>query len=280
MLQPLDVDESSVEVADEPISNWPRIPRNNVDTFLGNRQPTAVQGSHQNFSGHRTTELGLHEIIPEANMAAILTNQMLMNNNQLKIMASLAQLATSVETLKKQVSSIDKYAQVEHRTPVADVDFKPVNSLEELDRLEAELMDENIMKRYVKKLSTICGTSGRSDGVDSAYRLIDYMATREMMNMCSWTGLARDVAEQPAGNHQVGACKIPLKFYVKFRELFFTVIRLSDETFSEASSDKFLKDVMKNSKQRLSSKVTSTHKNRPKNLKYRVRTKMSNLDNL
>lgn len=195
-------------------------------------------------------------------------------NNQLKIMAGIAYLTTSVDVLNEKVASIEKHVQAAPIATLADEPFKPVDSMSDLILLESELKEEVNMKRYIQKLSTVCGSSGKSNGIDCAYRLIDFVATREFIHSCSWTGLAREPTEsdanQPGTSNapEGSASKIPLKFYSKFRELFSRVIRLADNEFSDADSDKFLKGVLKNSKQRLTSKVTSTHKNRPKNLKY------------
>lgn len=262
------MDDSSVVYVDEQISAQQAIPSN---SYVGEMQPMTSGGNLPDVTEGGVTEPEVNRMFPGA---VSITNQVLLYNNQLKIMASLAQLTASVDILTNKVLSIEKHVQAQPITPVADVAFKPVDSLENLDRLEAELKDKSSMNRHVLKLSTICGTTGKSDGVDCAYRLIDYMATREIVNMCSWTGLARDNTEltgnQPSGSNELeaGTSKIPLKFYAKFRELFFRVVRLADQDFSEASCEKFLKGVMKNSKQRLTSKVTSAHKNRPKNLKY------------
>ncbi|KXJ74301.1 hypothetical protein RP20_CCG013987 [Aedes albopictus] len=214
-------------------------------------------------------EFEVDDVIAEASLNAIVANQVVLYNNQLKIMASLAHLTTAIEALNKKVFllSMDTVAQ-----QVSDEQFKPIGTIEDLDRLEQELKDEAIMKRCIDKLSAICGTEGKSNGGDCAFRLIDYFATREFMNSCSWTGAARDIPDdKPSTSKESDGppTKIPLKFYVKVRELFLRVIRLADRDYSEASCEKFLKGVLKNSKARLTPKVLSTQKRRPANLKYK-----------
>ncbi|XP_058814797.1 uncharacterized protein LOC131678588 isoform X1 [Topomyia yanbarensis] len=133
---------------------------------------------------------------PNATLSTIVANQVVINNNQQKNMTFLAQLATAVDMLNKSVISIENSVQSKSRPEVIEVTFKPVSSREELDHLEADLKNESNMLRYIEKLSSICGTTGKSDGIDSAYRLIDCMATREMINMCSWTGQTRENCDQ------------------------------------------------------------------------------------
>lgn len=207
----------------------------------------------------------------------------MIRNNQLKIMSTLAQVLASVEVLTNKVIAIERLLQTETNIPLADLPFKAIASKEELDILEGELKNDSKIKRCVGKLSTVCGTSGKLSGLDCAYRLIDYVMTREMVHKCSWTGMKRDAtdaANQPttSSTPEHILSKIPLKFYVKFRELFLTVVRLADNDFSETSCEKFLKGVMKNSKQRLIPKVISTHKNRPKPLVYAAKQDNSSLD--
>lgn len=212
-------------------------------------------------------EFEVHDVIPEATLSAVASNQVILYNNQLKMMATLAHLTSAIEALNKRAFSLNT---VPATRLAEDKPFKPVGSVDELDRLEAELKDEATMQLYIEKLSSICGTEGKSNGGDCAFRLIDYVATREFIHLCSWTGAARDFTEEdkPCGSKDCPPAKIPLKFYLKFRELLLRVIRLADHAYSEASCEKFLKGIMKNSKARLTPKVLSTQKRRPCNLKY------------
>lgn len=231
------------------------------------KQPTSTE--EQPKAEFNIEEIEVDDVIPEATMEAIAANQVVIYNNQLKIIATLAQLLTAVGVLNNKVIS----QQVGPSAPVDKKPFEAMRSREDLDLLENELRDDARMNHYVQKLSAVCGTSGKSNGVDSAYRLIDSVASRELIHMCSWTGMAKETSEgnQPSSSMDAdsSASKIPLKFYVRFRTLFLRVIKLADNDFSEAACDKFLKSIMKNSKQRLISKVQSTGKNRPKNLSYK-----------
>ena len=122
----------------------------------------------------------------------------------------------------------------------------------------------------------VCGSEGKSNGVDCCYKLIDYFFTREFLTECSWTGNSRIKDENKAVNGQSvegpdSGGKIPLKFYRNVRTLFLKLIIEADKDFTELKCEEFFKRVMKNSKQRLNAKTCSKHKSRPKNLKYTER---------
>ncbi|XP_062554531.1 uncharacterized protein LOC134219712 [Armigeres subalbatus] len=282
-----DEEDSTMNPADMVVYEEEYVTENIVETTNSGNEKSLLNAEiecNENLPDKSEDRVDQQEV-NNATLAEIVANQIAIQNNQLKMMMSLAQLITSMDILTKKVLVIEKHVQAETHVSISNVPFKPVTSIEELDRLEAELKNEDYMKRTIGKLSTVCGTSGKADGLDSAYRLIDCVITREMINMCSWTGMARDSTEAamnlPSGSNEpeASASKIPLKFYIKFREMFLTVIRLADHDFSEASCEKFFKVIMKNSKQRLSSKLLSTHKNRPKNLKYGAQKDNSDLDN-
>lgn len=106
-------------------------------------------------------------------------------------------------------------------------------------------------------MSVICGKSGKENGLDVCYKLIDYFIDRNFLKMCSWTGNTRE--------KDASGSKIAVKYFKNFRNCFLKVVRLADIEFSEQKCDIFLKRVLKNSTQRSNAKrILSTHKNRPK----------------
>lgn len=156
----------------------------------------------------------------------------------------------------------------------ADI-MDPVNSIEDLNALEATLSDDSVMQQYVAKLSFICGNSGRANGIDCCYKLIDHFVTRPFLVQCSWTGNSRTTAPTDNGSQELFPDmengKYAIKFYKRFRALFLRLIILADSSFTEMECENFFKRILKNSKQRVLSKMsTSKHRNRPKNLKYNI----------
>lgn len=167
-----------------------------------------------------------------------------------EIKQQLASLQASVEfimanicqTLPEKADRLDKFI------------IKPVSNRQELQELEDNLKNEIFFSKTLDAMTFICGSSGKSRGVDSCYKLIDHFFTRDLLVNCSWTGSSRQADE----------CKIPLKYFNNIRKCFLTLVSKADRNFGEQECEKFLKTITKNAKQRLTSKITSTSKNRVK----------------
>lgn len=209
------------------------------------------------------------------NLAILQENQRIIMENQSKIMQALAKIQTNQEYAmthchcrSTQNETVLTKQHVQHDQHV----LTPVGSVDELAALERALEDRKVVQQFSGGMSFICGITGKAQGTDCCYKLIDYFFTREFLTQCSWTGLVRlsDAnSQQDPSTSADGTAKVPLKFYKNIRALFLNLIMQADKDFSELDCEKFFKTVLKNSKQRLSAKVlTSKHKNRPKNLKY------------
>lgn len=216
-------------------------------------------------------------ILPQ--QSEILENQKKIIENQHKIMLSLAKLQTYFEIFS---SSTECNATPSSSVLRVEKLSKPINSLNELKELEEHLKDSCNFRKYIANMSYICGTDGKLDGVDCSYKLIDFFFTREFLTRCSWTGYSRPNDENKSVNTPEVECsetgKVPLKFYGNVRRLFLELILLADKDYTELKCEDFLKRVMRNSKQRLESKASSKHKNRPKNLTYAPRAKNNHIE--
>lgn len=204
--------------------------------------------------------------------ATIISNQEKILENQHKIMQTLAKILTHAEYSSQAIND-GAFDKPSPNTTHMNESFDPVSTLEQLDELEASLKDNNTMQKYIRSMSFICGVNGKSNGVDCCYKLVDYFISRQFLLQCSWTGNTRTLEGKVAPDGEPSTednGKVGLKFYKKFRALFFNLIMLADKDFSEIDCDNFFKRIMKNSKQRVVAKTaTSKHRNRPKNLKYK-----------
>lgn len=205
-------------------------------------------------------------------------------------MKSLARLQTTLDFMVESGAQYDApqkvYLAKEHDTGSI---ITPVDSLDDLNNLEKLLEDQKNMQKLSTSMAFICGTGGKAQGVDCCYKLVDYFFTRQFLTQCSWTGATRladtnagsgpsDGNESGPSTSSGGVGKVPLKFFRKTRQLFLNLVMRADKDFSELDSEKFFKTVLKNSKQRTTAKnLTSKHKNRPTNLKYK--TNKSNDEN-
>lgn len=210
--------------------------------------------------------------VQSISLVDIAANQMAIIDNQTKIITSLAQVKASLDFLNTRVVNLEKGSRENVSAVPADDFFKPVESQEMLDALEASLMDDTVVSRYIKSMSHICGSSGKEDGLDCCYRLIDHFVTRQFLTTCSWTGISREnsTLTEPNGESEP-QMKVPLMAYKHTRQLFLKLILQADNSFTAIKCEAFFKRVLKNSKQRVLSKTVSKHKNRPKNLQYAAR---------
>ncbi|XP_055526995.1 uncharacterized protein LOC129719627 [Wyeomyia smithii] len=202
----------------------------------------------------------------------VATNQAHIMENLTKIISCLAHIKTSMDYLNERVSQIDMFTR-EKATEVQPEDLLlSIDSLNILDELEQNLKDQAVVAKYITTLSHICGISGRENGIDCCYRLIDNFITRQFLTTCTWTGISRDNNEAEMLNGESDRqLKVPFVMYKNIRCLFLKLILQADNSFTAIKCDEFFKRVLKNSKQRLLSKTVSKHKNRPRNLKYKVR---------
>lgn len=217
-------------------------------------------------------------------LQSMLANQNQMLDNQRKMMHMIIETISNVEYISQNIkvaARADAPRSNAEKVPPMPIYcpskiMEPVNSVETLKALEESLKDDRTMQKYVNSMTFICGNSGRANGIDCCYKLVDYFITRQFLLQCSWTGNCRilgaskmpgDFGDLPDGE----SGKVALKFYRKFRTLFLNLIMLADNTFTEMQCEMFFKRIMKNSKQRMMSKMTtSKHRNRPKNLKYNI----------
>lgn len=216
-------------------------------------------------------------------LESIVNNQAKMMDNQQKMMQMIIDTIANVQYLSENVKSASRASGGSagtSRSSTVPVSFtadimNPVNSVDELNALETLLSDDTVMQQYVGKLSFICGNSGRANGIDCCYKLIDHLVTRPFLVQCSWTGNSRTTAPTDNGSQELFPDmengKVALKFYKKFRALFLNLIILADSSFTDMECETFFKRIMKNSKQRVLCKmISSKHRNRPRNLKYNI----------
>lgn len=179
-----------------------------------------------------------------------------------------AKMQTSLDIL---VNILNDHLQIEKKQEQQTVTKNfiisaPIDSEEKLKNLEEHLKNENHMQQVVSEMSYICGRSGKQNGMDVCYKLIDNFLERNFVSSCSWTG-----------NTKVGGgstSKVAIKYFVHFRKCFLKTVLLADKDFSEQKCDIFLKRILKNSNQRKrSKKIMSASKKRPKNLDYSKKMK-------
>lgn len=190
------------------------------------------------------SQSAIHHKVPIINIKDVISfpiesdidNQNILLSNQEKIIKDIGVLLNQVagfnvlmEELMKRFQMLENayLERSEERTSGRGTEhpllknFKPVDSLEDIDLLEAKLKDEDFMKSLIDKLSFICGKSGKEHGYNVCYTIVDNLFTRKFMTLCSWAGGSR-------GDEG----KIPFKAYRNIIKFFFKLVHLADCQFT------------------------------------------------
>lgn len=250
-----------MQLSDGAIQNFVYVPKIDQDPGEGTSGGRVLIQSIDNNISYQSVSL-----------EDVVSNQTLIIGNQAKIINSLAQLKASMDYINDRVLQIESGSLGNATGVHSDVLLKPIESLEMLNELEKILNDDTVMVKYVKTMSHICGKTGKEDGLDCCYRLIDHFMTRQFLTTCSWTGISRDnAAAEESNGESEPQIKVPFMMYKKIRQQFLKLVLQADNDFTAIKCEEFFKRVLKNSKQRLLAKTVSKHKNRPKNLVYNAR---------
>lgn len=238
-----------------------------------------VLPNDENFSSLFRTETITSSVDPQLNnkIDEIIANQKNILENQQIIIANFEHSAsienqqTIIQHLAKLEVMLDNIAtkaylgksenQNIQTATKEDIFFDAINNLVELEKLETKLANKADMDEYVHKFSYVCGRKASGNGLSNCYILVDKIFSRKFMTLCSWAGGARDGKE-----------KIPFKMFKNILNLFFRVVRLSDDNFTLKNCEDFFKAVIRNSTKRNESSLSrsSRSKNRPSTLSYKV----------
>lgn len=186
--------------------------------------------------------------------------------NQLKIMKELAKIQTLLEVLELNKKQDDRSLKIE-----IGLNFKPINTLEELKKFSEEIANPIVFDSYFRSMSVICGVQSKCKGIDHCYSLVDKFFTRKFFTLCSW-----------AGGAKIPHTKFAFKSYENIISLFFKLVHQADESFTLEQCEVFFKNVIKNSVRRneSSSVRCSKSKNRPKKLNYKIKMNVNGDENL
>ncbi|XP_055694634.1 uncharacterized protein LOC129796589 isoform X2 [Lutzomyia longipalpis] len=124
----------------------------------------------------------------------------------------------------------------------------PIKTKEDLHEFNSNLRDEQYKMAAIKELSKINGYTGTSDGTKCAYKLVDYVLSRDLLTHYSWTGASRSGTKEAFNQ------------FSHFVDLFYSVIRMADSTYAKVDAENFFSQrILKYSTMRLqrSKEITS-----------------------
>lgn len=143
-------------------------------------------------------------------------------------------------------SSAEKVNDDDRINPNKNV-FEPVKTLAELDNVEQLCGDEKFVESVIRYMGKMHGKHRFTGaGQTVCLQLIDYFVDRRFMREVSWTGVSKTKDRDGKLKKKIAFSK-----YNKFIDLFFLSVLNADELFSLEACHKFLKQCIRNSKQRL-----------------------------
>lgn len=199
------------------------------------------QGSSQPHTQPTTSEPQEETIT----LKALFEQQKLLENQVNKGLLMLSQLNAKVDVIGSR-NPTDK-ADDEEQVVVKKNVLEPVSNLAELEAVEHKCMDDRFVESVICSLGKIHGKHRFTGaGQTVCLQLIDYFVDRRFLRDVSWTGVSKTKDE-----HGRPITKIAFSKYTKFIDLFFHTVLNADELFSLEACHKFLKQCIRNSKQRL-----------------------------
>ncbi|RVE41229.1 hypothetical protein evm_014121 [Chilo suppressalis] len=167
-------------------------------------------------------------------------------DNQKKMMLKMSSISVQIGNVQSQLNRFNETEVVSlgiSKTRAENIPFSvaPINSIEELNKIEKVLSEKTAREQLKETYSIVC-SGGK--GINCAYTLIDLMFTRDFLRKCSWSGSSRS-----------NGIKISLKCYKNVVSFFWEMIFFWDRTFTVQENEEFFKSVLKNSNKRKNDKL-------------------------
>ncbi|XP_028169159.1 uncharacterized protein LOC114359107 isoform X1 [Ostrinia furnacalis] len=206
-------------------------------------------------------------------VATVIENQKSLADTQEKILAHVMGMSSQFEQFMKQSQMQTSHLKtstrldpfINRRTsniiPLQPMQvfeqFKPISNQEEMAAFEDSLKDEAFGAELRSKLLPLCA-SGKGKAISNAYVYLDVLFERKFLTRCSWSGGSRD-----------DNTKLCFKFYKRTIIFFFSLVYTTDQTFTFAECEEFIKRVLRNSNKREAAKMmrASTSRRRGKRRK-------------
>ncbi|KXJ75642.1 hypothetical protein RP20_CCG011334 [Aedes albopictus] len=194
------------------------------------------------------------------------------SSNSLSVNIQFADIMKKLESIENNVQEMGKHqakclilgaqanAKIDYllsekaKQPTVNVAAKPqesllvpVNSLTDLENAEKRCEDDSYVESVIREMGQMHGKNRfKTRGGTVCLQIIDHFVDRSFFRQCSWTGISKTFDE-----NQKLVEKIAFSKYEKFINLFYRVIRNADEDFTKEECNKFFKQCLRNSKQRV-----------------------------
>lgn len=240
---------NAVADAGSVISESHEAERLNDDSFSSDFPPPRIENIHsktkssmQHIPQSRTQCTALEQdYTPLDVLSARVKN---LENQMDRCLLMLSQISAKLDVIGSR-NTADKDG--ENQIEVMKYVLEPIRSLAELKAIEEKCIDDKFVESVICSMGKVHGKHRFTGaGQTVCLQLIDYFVDRRFLREVSWTGISKTKDQ-----HGRPKAKIAFSKYNKFIDLFFQTILNADELFSLEACHKFLKQCIRNSKQRL-----------------------------
>nr|XP_019527428.2 uncharacterized protein LOC109399441 [Aedes albopictus] len=235
----VDIDTSSCDGTNSDLDL--EAPVQNLGTVRETMTP--LRGASQSRSQPTTSES------QEFSLKELFERVQNLENQLNRCLIMLSQINAKLDEIgsRQRTEKVRENADDEDSVDIKKNEFEPVKNLAELDAIEEKCKNDSFVANVVRSMGKIHGKHRFTGaGQTVCLQLIDYFIDRQFLRECSWTGVSK--TKDPNGNLRP---KIAFSKYSKFIDLFFQSVLNADELFTLESCHKFLKQCIRNSKQRV-----------------------------
>ncbi|XP_055525292.1 uncharacterized protein LOC129718493 [Wyeomyia smithii] len=170
-----------------------------------------------------------------------------MAKQQEKCLLLLAQANAKLDSLS---TIADGKRTIQEHDQLQALVLTPVKCLADLENYEEQCKNEVFIKNVIRSTEQIHGKNRfNNKGITVCLQIIDHFVDQKFLRRCSWTGISKSFDD-----NQNLLPKIAFSKYERYINLFYEVVRNADEDFTKDECNRFFKQCLRNSKQRLEDK--------------------------
>uniref|UniRef100_A0A3F2YQ54 DUF4806 domain-containing protein n=1 Tax=Anopheles albimanus TaxID=7167 RepID=A0A3F2YQ54_ANOAL len=162
---------------------------------------------------------------------------------------ALLEMTKQCNRKKESIDTIETVQEELSQTDPPQCTLMPVDSLEDLKRLEASASSEEFVRIVRSDFAKKHEHLPRGYGDSLSYQVIDQFFTRPFLTMCSWTGSMKHGPGEESRHS-----KIPMVSFNNTIQLFYHIVNDVDPSYTLEKTENFFKKCCRHAIQRLKQK--------------------------
>ncbi|XP_050082254.1 uncharacterized protein LOC126569313 [Anopheles aquasalis] len=162
---------------------------------------------------------------------------------------SLLEMTKHDNRIKERIETIETDQEELIQNDPQQCTLMPVDSLEDLKRLEASASSEEFVRVIRSEFAQKHKDLPRENGDSISYQVIDLFFTRAFLTLCSWTGTMKHGPGEESRHS-----KIPMVSFTNTIQLFYQIVNDVDPSYTLEKTENFIKKCCRHALQRLKHK--------------------------